>query len=354
VDELFWMDHTLVAATHGRGIYEIDLSQTVEVFDAATKDGSGNPKTLFQPGDPIRWVLSVENHLALTTTVEMTWDVVDPLGDQVLFWQGDLSVPPGPSGWYIEGTVGLTRGTYVFTGTVDYQGSLSQDSTTYLVPSSILLVDDDDDSPDVLSIYTNTLTALNADYDVWDTGNSDNMEPLTETLSTYEAVIWFTGDAFGGGNYAGPGAAGEIALGNWLDQTDGCLLISGQDYAYDKGLTAFMADYLGVASIVQDLQYGTVSGQNAVFGGLGAYTLDNSLFTNWSDEINPGPGAETAFSYESGNGAVYKSNGSYKTTFLGFPFELLPDQGDREEVMRRFLSWCGLSGYQVYLPITIK
>ena len=27
VDELFWMDRTLVAATHGRGLYEIDLDQ---------------------------------------------------------------------------------------------------------------------------------------------------------------------------------------------------------------------------------------------------------------------------------------------------------------------------------------
>ncbi|MCH7851666.1 MAG: hypothetical protein IIC41_02650, partial [Candidatus Marinimicrobia bacterium] len=87
-------------------------------------------------------------------------------------------------------------------------------SFTTLDTPPILLVDDDDNGPDVRSTYTNALDALGMSYDVWDTNNSDN-EPDAATLAPYEVVIWFTGDEFGGS--AGPGSAGESALGSYLD-----------------------------------------------------------------------------------------------------------------------------------------
>lgn len=70
-------------------------------------------------------------------------------------------------------------------------------------------------------------------------------------LAPYRMVIWFTGDEFGG--FAGPGAAGETALGTWLDAGN-CLFLSGQDYLYDRlsssGTTpnTFMSTYLGLAT----------------------------------------------------------------------------------------------------------
>src|SRR3990172_2807501 len=113
---------------------------------------------------------------------------------------------------------------------------------TQTIPFMTLLVDDDDNGPDVRGTYTSALGGIGASYAVWDTLNTDT-EPSASQLAPFSAVIWFTGEEFGG--YAGPGAAGETALGSFLD--DGkCLLMSSQDYLYDRGLTPFMANYLGL------------------------------------------------------------------------------------------------------------
>ncbi len=80
------------------------------------------------------------------------------------------------------------------------------------------------------SDYTAALRALGREFDVWDTDNSDD-EPSAAELALYETVIWFTGDERGGA--AGPGADGEQALTAWLDKS-GCLMISSQDYYFDR------------------------------------------------------------------------------------------------------------------------
>ena len=92
-------------------------------------------------------------------------------------------------------------------------GSVPRDFALAPVPP-ILLVDDDDNGPDVRDRYTAALDALGADYFLWDTANSDN-EPDAAMLEAFDAVIWFTGDEFGG--TAGPGSAGESSLAGWLE-----------------------------------------------------------------------------------------------------------------------------------------
>ena len=85
-------------------------------------------------------------------------------------------------------------------------------------------------------------------YDVWDTENTDSNEPGAADLVPYEMVVWFTGHEFGG--FAGPSTTTETALATWLD-AGGCFFISAQDYFYDKGLTTFMQNHLGVTSVVK-------------------------------------------------------------------------------------------------------
>jgi hypothetical protein len=211
--------------------------------------------------------------------------------------------------------------------------------TTRDIPP-ILLVDDDNNSPDVLSYYTDALDALGAQYDVWDTNGSDD-EPTEAELAPYEAVIWFTGVAYGGS--AGPGASGEAALAGWLDD-GGCMFISSQDYYYDRGLTAFMDEYLGVASAVSDVGQSMVTGTGTVFSGLGPYSLVYP-FTNFSDLVYPdGPPAELAFSGNVGDAAVNKDSGVYRTTFWGFPFEAISTASDRQDAMQTVINWCGALG----------
>lgn len=210
--------------------------------------------------------------------------------------------------------------------------------TTEPIPP-ILLVDDDDNSPDVQSYYTDALDALALDYDIWDTGNSDN-EPNFGFLSAYEAIVWFTGDEFGG--FAGPSSASEAELGDWLDSGT-CLFMSSQDYRFDRGQTPFISNYLGVNTSSNDNgDYTSVLGMGTIFNGLGSYNLVYP-FTDFSDIVSPNGTAELAFRGNNSNGAaVNKDNGTYRTVFTSFPWEAISTPADRLEAMDAVLSWCGV------------
>ncbi|MHC4429191.1 MAG: S8 family serine peptidase, partial [Planctomycetota bacterium] len=207
--------------------------------------------------------------------------------------------------------------------------------TTQDIPP-VLLVDDDDNSPDVRSYYTDALAALGVWHDVWDTNNSDN-EPSAQELAPYQAVIWFTGDEFGGS--CGPGSAGESALATWLGN-GGCLFMSSQDYYWDRGLTSFMSNYLGVGTMTSDVGQSSVTGAGSVFAGMGPYGLSYP-FTNYSDVVNPRGAAEVAFTGSQGDAAVSLDAGDYRTTFWGFPLEAIPGANDRADLIQVFLDWCG-------------
>jgi len=206
--------------------------------------------------------------------------------------------------------------------------------TTLAVPDT-LLVDDDDNGPDVRAEYTAALLALGRDFDVWDTGNSDD-EPSAAALAPYRKVIWFTGDEFGGA--AGPGAGGEQALSGWLDNS-GCLLISSQDYYYDRGLTGLMTSYLGVSSATGDITANTADGRGSVFDALGPFTL-SLPYSNFTDTVLADATAEKAFHGSLGGVGVNKDGGVYRTTYLGFGLEGLPTVAGVEGTLAAFLGWC--------------
>lgn len=201
--------------------------------------------------------------------------------------------------------------------------------------SQILVVDEDNNDPDVLTYYTDALTALGKTYTVWNANNSD-IEPYPSNLLNYETVIWFTGSDYG--DYAGPSSFGETSLGSWLDN-NGCFLLSSQDYLYAQELTVFGSTYLGINEYSDDVGQTVATGAGNVFGGLGPFTL-NYPFTDYSDFVTPDGTSQIAFTGNNGSSAVFKNSGTYKTVFLGFPFEAIPTAADRQAVMSRFLNWC--------------
>ncbi|MBT8144508.1 MAG: thrombospondin type 3 repeat-containing protein, partial [Gammaproteobacteria bacterium] len=213
----------------------------------------------------------------------------------------------------------------------------------------VLLVDDDDNDPDARAAYTAALANLGMPHDVWDTANTDN-EPTAVQLSAYNAVVWFTGDEFGG--FSGPGPAGESALADFLD-TGGCLLLSSQDYLYDKGTptpagpaapTTFMTTHLGLAAGTSDVEQATVTGSGSIFSTIGALSL-NYPFSNYSDDLVPDATAEIAFNGNTsgpGGGAAINKIDGIRSAFLGYPLEAL-SLVDRTQVMGTFLAdRCGL------------
>ncbi|RLE19141.1 MAG: hypothetical protein DRJ65_20610, partial [Acidobacteria bacterium] len=206
--------------------------------------------------------------------------------------------------------------------------------TTRPIPP-ILLVDDDDNSPDVRATYTATLDAMGLAYDIWDTANSD-AEPSDIQLSPYQVVIWFAGDEFGGS--AGPGSSGESALQSWMDEGDRCLMISGQDYYYDRGLTGFMTSHLGLGSATSDVEQTSVTGAGTLFSGMGPFSLSYP-FSNWSDTFVADADGEIAFTGNQAGAATLRINNTSKGLFLGFPAEAL-SSADRQAVFEVFFGSC--------------
>ncbi len=236
--------------------------------------------------------------------------------ETVAYWRVGASNPCGDGGW-----------------------STTFNFTTRAIPP-ILLVDDDDNSPDVRPTYIAGLDALGLQYDVWDTENSD-VEPSAAELAPYRTVIWFTGDEFGGA--AGPGTPAEADLGNWLAGNGTCLLISAQDYYYDRELTSFMQNHLGLASATSDTDQTTVTGANPPFLGHGPFSLIYP-FANYSDTMTPTAGGRTAFTGDQGDAAVSMLTDTGFATFWGFPWEALPTASDREATLQAFMDACHDSG----------
>ena len=217
---------------------------------------------------------------------------------------------------------------------------------------SLLLVDDDDDDPDVRSYYSSALGVLGLSYNTYNTVNSDS-EPAAVALSSYSAVIWFTGDAYNPA--AGPGAAGESALAAFLNG-GGCLLLSSQDYIYAHGLTSFVTGYLGVGSHTEDAGQQFVFGDNPFFG-LGPHTLFYP-FGNYSDILVPAAGAKTAFQGSKGSAGVARDSGVYHSVYLAFPVEALPTALARQALIDRFMDFCAGTApediFHAFLPVTAR
>jgi hypothetical protein len=195
----------------------------------------------------------------------------------------------------------------------------------------ILLVDDDGNNPDVRTYYTSVLDSLGLDYAVWDV--STDGDPTEDDLMGYNMVLWYTGYPYS--NTFTP--ANEAAAAAYLD-AGGNFFLSSQDYLYDYGLTPFGQNYLKIASFTSDVSQTQVTGQN-VFGGLGPYTLSYP-FTNYSDVVNPASGGLLAFLGNMGNAAVSYDSGSFRTVFLGFPLEAVPQAG-REAIVSALVDFFG-------------
>jgi len=218
----------------------------------------------------------------------------------------------------------------------------------------ILLVDNDDNLPNVSSFYTETLNSLHVRYSVWDShANTSFVEPLPTQLAPYDVVIWFSGENFQTST-TGPSPAGETTLSNWLTAANGCLFLSSQDYYYARqqagSPTAFMTNYLGVLNVSQDVTQTAVTGAGSIYTGFGPANLVYP-FLNYSDRVNPSPGAETALLGDQGSAAVLKQTQTYKTTFWGLPFEALPDLATRKAALERFLVWCGFKPSAIFVPL---
>lgn len=226
------------------------------------------------------------------------------------------------------------------------EGAWSTAYTFETVPAPpLLLVDEDDNLPNVLSAYTNALSFWGISYDLWDV-SLELGEPPASLMSQYRTVFWFTGNNSRRGvgpPQAGPSAAGEIELATYLDG-GGSLILSSMYYLTDLGgnpfvPTEFMTQYLGIASATPNVGLEELYGVGADFNHLGPYTL-SMPYTNRSDAVSPTAGAELIFRGNHGDAGILHDTGTYKTTFMGWPFDGLSEE--RLEVLLALANSSGI------------
>ncbi len=205
-----------------------------------------------------------------------------------------------------------------------------------LEPTACTLLVDDDTGANYQTWYENALTAIGEDYDLWTVSSQGS--PTAADLAGYGRVIWETGDDYG----STLTSADEAALSTYLDG-GGKLLVSGQDLGYDIHTDPFYANYLHASYVDDDSGDTSLTGQD-IFAGLSIDIAggDGANNQDYPDVINAANGSTAVFQYSANTyGAVAYSNATYAVVYLGFGFEGISTQANRNEVMTRALDYLG-------------
>jgi len=198
-----------------------------------------------------------------------------------------------------------------------------------VVDAQILLIDDDD-SDNYETYYEAALSANGYNYIVLE------RSPTFEELSSFDCVIWFTGDD----SEETLTDDDPANLSQYLD-AGGSLFVSGQDIGWDINDTDFYGDYLH-AEYVRD------STSIDALEGVAEDPISDGLVINidqfFPSEIAPLEGAFEVFNYQGdGCGAVRVDTGTYKVVYFAFGFEAIDSEADRNGVMGKVLEYlsCG-------------
>ncbi len=213
-------------------------------------------------------------------------------------------------------------------------------------PAPVLLVDDDRWYPQE-KVYQGALEAAGIPYDRWDVreGVFGAGVPPTDTLGWYPVVLWFTGY-----DWFDPLGSPERKRVVAYLEGGGRFFLSSQDYLWYGYGSSLTQDYLGVLTYTEwitPLQAIGAPG-DPVGGGLPPLALDFP-FPNWSDALVPAPQATVVYRDQRGRAIGLRRAGEdWRTVFLAFPFEALPEAA-RPSAMARivgWLSWLGRSSLE--------
>lgn len=210
---------------------------------------------------------------------------------------------------------------------------------THKTPGQILLVDDDRwyDAEDA---YKTQLDQMGLGYDVWETGWRSGQQmgsPPTALLNAYDFVIWFTGYDW----FAPVTPVERASLAAFLEQ-GGRLFLSSQDFMYYHRQTPLARDYLGVVDYRESITPTAVLGNPSTLIGPslpGPLPLTYGPYQNFSDGLVPAADSDALLWSNAGMPAAVASSGpAWRTVFLGFPFETLPETA-RPAAMNRMMGW---------------
>jgi len=215
-----------------------------------------------------------------------------------------------------------------------------------LTGADILVVEDDYYTTDARGIYTEALEANG--YTRYDFYPADYVgTPPTTTLRSYPVSIWY-----GSYNKWGLNSTDQAAVEDYLD-SGGRLLLTGQDIAEGMRYQSFLAETLHI-DFVEDAP----SGDKGVVGISGeiAETISATIDSYDPDIVEPADSlAVPILEYtgvSTGTAGIRFAEDDSRVVFLGFEFEVVAEQAQREELMGRIMGW--LYGSRVYLPLVLK
>ncbi len=233
----------------------------------------------------------------------------------------------------------------------------------------ILLVDDDGgdiDNPQGDTLYPDLQSHWSQALDLYYSGEYDIYEikengpgPDTSILKNYTVVIWYVGECWNSQYWSTLQLEDEQNLGIYLDSLNGALLLTGQDYFYDRYPNAgsfspgqFPYDYLGLQSVTQDLLVvfgGTFEGDSGtVFEGFTGYFNSNGIYSTnvpcWLDNITPLDAVKNLTAKDSSGGTTadvgfQRDTGTYRVIYSNLGFEVITDLNTRADMIHSAIEW---------------
>ena len=190
-----------------------------------------------------------------------------------------------------------------------------------------------------------------------DTASNERVISGDIDLGDYEAVVWISGEESTADDTFD--ATERTLVSNYLSG-GGKIFVSGAEIGWDldsQGTVqtrAFYNNSLRADYVSDDASTHSAQGSaGSIFAGL-SFSFDDGtqgLYdVNFPDVISPLGGATTAMTYVGGTGGgaaiQYDSGGSTKVVNLGFPFETITTEANRNAVMDRVLDFFGLDAVE--------
>jgi hypothetical protein len=180
-----------------------------------------------------------------------------------------------------------------------------------------------------LALHLAAFNTLGLGVTVWRT--EDGL-PERDLLSKHRMTVWFNGE------FGDLSNREEVFLENYLNG-GGCMLLSAQDYHYNRGFRPFMSDFLGLSDI-QDDSFSELSfdGVGLLYPDLVSYPLAYD-FSNYSDYLTLSTASEVFNSEGNTVGSMFDS-GTFSSVFLGFPLEAVAENVNRADIINRVYNQC--------------
>jgi len=311
-------------------------------IDDGTGDGDGIP----DPGETVTCVVTLVNTGTKVTGLEATLSTDDP-DVAILDGTAELgSVEYGQTAsnaghpFAFEVNAHAASKVVLFLLGMTADGGYSTTDSLYIAigPPTVLLVDDDAGAA-YESYYTDGLL-FSYPFDVWEVAVQGTPG---DTLSHYEAVVWFTGDD----RASTLTSEEQAALKEYLDD-GGNLFVTGQNIGYDlveigsAAEAAFYSDYLHA-------EYVSDASPEDILSGVSGDPISGDVFflsltaggagnQNSPSVIEPQDGARSVLVYHpSGTAAAIRYSGDHKVVYFAFGYEGLGDFGPNHAKMRASL-----------------